>query len=53
MLNACVQGNLPSLTDPWTRGEVLGAYHPDLHDHWWLGLRSYGDGEVGVACSAE
>ncbi|KAG2424121.1 hypothetical protein HXX76_014795 [Chlamydomonas incerta] len=37
---------LPSLTDAWTREEVTSVYHEDLPSHIWLGLRSYGDGEL-------
>ncbi|KAG2440759.1 hypothetical protein HXX76_003616 [Chlamydomonas incerta] len=39
-------GELPSLTDLWARAEVTTTYHRDLPSHFWLGLRSYGDGQL-------
>ena len=43
------QGELPTLTDPWVREDLTSQYHRDLPTHTWLGLRSYGDGQVGVS----
>jgi hypothetical protein len=40
------QAELPSLTDTYTREVLTGVYHPDLPSHMWIGLRSYGDGQV-------
>lgn len=52
-LAACLaQGELPTLTDPWVREDLTSQYHRDLPSHTWLGLRSYGDGQVRLRAAA-
>lgn len=40
---------LPSLTDYWTRSDMTSptGWSLDLPPYMWLGLRSYGEGQVG------
>ncbi|KAG2485484.1 hypothetical protein HYH03_015758 [Edaphochlamys debaryana] len=37
---------LVSLTDYWTEQELGSIYHKDLPPYMWLGLRTYGDGQM-------
>ncbi|KAG2487945.1 hypothetical protein HYH03_013524 [Edaphochlamys debaryana] len=39
-------GELPSLTDIWSRDTLLSDYKRDLPPYMWIGLRSYGEGEM-------